>query len=42
VTPLPADLAGLVERWPSLPAHIKAVVMALLATVGNDLHTEAK
>lgn len=31
--PLPDDLAGLVERWPLMPEHIKAAIMALAATV---------
>jgi len=32
-THLTSDLARLVEKWPSLPAHIKAAVMALVGTV---------
>ena len=33
---LTSDLAKLVERWPSLPAHIKAAVMALVATAPTN------
>ena len=29
---LTSDLARLVERWPTLPEHIKAAVMALVRT----------
>jgi hypothetical protein len=29
---LTSDLARLVERWPALPEHIKAAVMALVGT----------
>jgi hypothetical protein len=32
VADLPSDLAGVVAAWPSLPAHIKAAVLALVGT----------
>ena len=28
------DLARVVEAWPTLPAHIRAAVLALVETVG--------
>jgi hypothetical protein len=33
---LTSDLAKLVERWPTLPAHIKAAVMALVNTAAPN------
>jgi hypothetical protein len=30
--PLPPDLARVVAVWPALPEHIKAAVLALVAT----------
>jgi hypothetical protein len=32
---LTTDLARIVENWPTLPDHIKAAVMALVATAPN-------
>jgi hypothetical protein len=29
-----ADLARLVSAWPTLPAHVKAAVLALVKTAG--------
>ena len=31
---LPPDLAGVVNAWPSLPAHIRAAILALVRTRG--------
>jgi hypothetical protein len=28
------DLARILDAWPTLPAHIKAAILALMATVG--------
>jgi hypothetical protein len=33
VAELPRDLATVATAWPTLPAHIKAAVLALISTV---------
>jgi hypothetical protein len=32
---LPPDLARVVAAWPGLPAHIKAAILALVASAGG-------
>ena len=32
--PIDSDLAKVIGAWPTLPEHLKAAVMALVATVG--------
>lgn len=37
-----SELARLVEKWPTLPAHIKAAVMALIATAPSNQPADPK
>lgn len=39
---LTSDLARLVEKWPTLPEHIKAAVMALVTTASVNPPTDPK
>jgi hypothetical protein len=32
LTPADADLARVLDAWPTLPPHVKAAVLALVAT----------
>jgi hypothetical protein len=42
VVHLTSDLARLVEKWPTLPSHVKAAVMALVATAETTPPAEQK
>jgi hypothetical protein len=34
--PVDAELSKVIDAWPTLPVHLKAAVMALVATVQNS------